>query len=150
MNVGSWNKSRLTTIVVIAILAVTGTAMAASGVSTLVTSGDGGAVTAQGSQQLGTLSATPDSGITPSGEPDKGTKGKQGAGGPDAVGNEPSGAPTQPVSDVQDAAPGTVGGGGTSLPFTGYLLIPVLLIGVLMLGAGVALRRRSAAPSAAA
>jgi hypothetical protein len=33
-------------------------------------------------------------------------------------------------------------GGGGSLPFTGYLAVPVLLVGLGLLGAGVAMRLR--------
>ena len=146
MNAGSWSKSRLTTVAVIAILCAAGTAMAASGVSTLVTSGDDGAATAQGSgEPLGTLSArTPSGTLTPSDTPsDHGTRGEQGAGAP-------GGGNTQPVGDVSPSTPDATGGGSASLPFTGYLLIPILLIGTVMLGIGVALRRRSVAPPASA
>jgi hypothetical protein len=35
------------------------------------------------------------------------------------------------------------GGGGGSLPYTGFLTIPVLLVGIGLLGAGVAMRFRA-------
>jgi cobalamin biosynthesis Mg chelatase CobN len=44
-------------------------------------------------------------------------------------------------SCVQESRQESSGGGGT-LPFTGFLAIPVLLVGVGLLGAGVAMRLR--------
>jgi hypothetical protein len=48
-------------------------------------------------------------------------------------GNQNCAHPSQQVSS---------GGGGGSLPYTGFLAVPVLLIGVGLLGAGVAMRFR--------
>ena len=139
MNAGAWTKSRLTTVAVIAILCAAGTAMAASGVSTLVTSSDDGAATAQGQEQpLGTLSATPPPRAD---SPDRDTAGDRGSGGGDTAPGGDAGEP---------AVPATTGGGSASLPFTGYLLIPMLLIGAVLLGTGVAMRRRSATPPSSA
>lgn len=150
MKNGFRSTSRMTTIAVIAILGTAGVAVAASGASTLVTSGDGGA-TARGSQQpLGTVSATPPAGS--GGDQAEG-------GGPVPLDlDEPEGGGTRGdtkpgggggSNSAPDGATASIGGdSASSLPFTGYLAIPVLLLGAVLLGAGVALRRRSAAPPA--
>jgi hypothetical protein len=54
----------------------------------------------------------------------------------------PSGTTTtlQPTRQVETGAAGS-----GNLPFTGYLAIPVLLGGAVLLGTGVVMRRRSAA-----
>lgn len=44
----------------------------------------------------------------------------------------------EPVQEVQQVS----AGGGGSLPFTGFLAIPVLLIGIALLGVGVAMQMR--------
>lgn len=149
------------------VLVLAGTAFAASGVGTLVTAGDDGAATARGAQQpLGALSATPPAPVAPpgGGNPDTGrggsagdggnggggnggggTKGDDGDGGAngDGVGGDRRLGSTnrggEPVSNVA--------GAGDSLPFTGFLAIPVLLAGAALLISGMVLRRRSSAPS---
>ena len=44
--------------------------------------------------------------------------------------------------ETQEVRQSSSGGGGGTLPFTGFLAIPVLIIGVGLLGAGVAMRLR--------
>jgi hypothetical protein len=56
-------------------------------------------------------------------------------------GDSPSPAASLPSTDKGGSA-GTASK-GASLPFTGFLAIPVLLLGVALLGSGVVLRRRS-------
>lgn len=51
-----------------------------------------------------------------------------------------SGSGTIPVASVQTVR--QVSSSADSLPFTGYLAIPVLLLGIGMVGSGVALRGR--------
>jgi hypothetical protein len=70
-----------------------------------------------------------------------------GAGVQDEVlsgGQTPNGsAPTKASSPGSGTAPVQVSGGGSkSLPFTGLLVIPVLLAGLALLGTGLVLRRR--------
>jgi hypothetical protein len=56
-----------------------------------------------------------------------------------------AGTPTTPTTTaVQPARQVESGAGGSQLPFTGFLAIPVLLGGVALLGAGLVLRRQSA------
>jgi hypothetical protein len=56
-------------------------------------------------------------------------------------GNSPSGTPS---SGVQPARQVEAGAGSNTLPFTGFLAIPVLLGGVALLSAGLVLRHRAA------
>jgi hypothetical protein len=57
----------------------------------------------------------------------------------DVAGEDESGSPLQPARQVEAGATG-----GDTLPFTGFLAIPVLIGGVALLSAGLILRRRSA------
>jgi hypothetical protein len=66
---------------------------------------------------------------------------KSPAGG--VAGEENSSAPT-PASGVQPTRQVEAGAGSNSLPFTGFLAIPVLLGGVALLGTGLVLRHRAA------
>jgi hypothetical protein len=50
--------------------------------------------------------------------------------------NDPPKDPKDPKATVQAKATG-------SLPFTGYAAVPILLIGVVLLGTGFVLRRRT-------
>jgi hypothetical protein len=113
--------------VVVLILCMAGTAAAVTGVGGLITSGDDGAATAQEAQQpLGTLSVSPSpqAGEFTGGAAPGGAAGGAGAGG----------------AGVGGAA---AGGGGGSLPFAGFLAIPVLLAGAGLIAGGVAIRRRA-------
>lgn len=165
---GFWKKSPATVVAVVLILCAASAALATSGVSTLVTSRDEGAGTARGAQQpLGSLSATPPAGppagVTP---PDGGVRGDKGSGGgggqPGGGGGQPGGgeapddggvldrpptsSPESPPAGDSAAGPAPSGSSGAaSLPFTGFLAIPVLLLGTGLLLTGVAMRRRSAA-----
>ncbi len=56
--------------------------------------------------------------------------------GPTSSGGNGEACETQEVRQVET-------GGGGSLPFTGFLAIPVLIVGVGLLGAGVAMRLRT-------
>ena len=59
--------------------------------------------------------------------------------GENASGGSAPAAADQP--DVQSARQLGTSGGGDELPFTGFAAIPVLLVGILMLSTGIALRR---------
>jgi hypothetical protein len=63
-----------------------------------------------------------------------------GRGGEEGVAGEEAGnAPAQPERQVEV---GASGGGDESLPFTGFAAIPILLLGLGMIGTGVVMRRR--------
>src|SRR5215210_7951091 len=58
-------------------------------------------------------------------------------------GNSPSGGGSSPSSGVQPSRQVEAGTDtGTQLPFTGFAAIPILLIGIAMLSAGLVLRRQ--------
>jgi hypothetical protein len=59
-------------------------------------------------------------------------------------GSAPSNTAGESGGGVQPARQVESGAGGGSLPFTGFLAIPVLLGGLALLSAGLVLRRRSA------
>lgn len=71
-------------------------------------------------------------------------KGASATRGPQA-GTQGAGAATSPTAVAQPTAQQSLDTGSGSLPFTGYLAIPVLLSGLALLGAGVMMRRRTAA-----
>ena len=58
-------------------------------------------------------------------------------------GNSPSGTAGE-ESGVQPARQVEAGAGSDTLPFTGFLAIPVLLAGIALLSAGLVMRRRAA------
>jgi hypothetical protein len=129
-----WVQSPALIVVFVLFVFGVGTALAASGVGSLVTNGEDGGVTARGSQQpLGSVSATPPlDTLTPGGT------------GPDVAGDQAAGADdgeTLPTSNSGDNA--AAGSGSSKLPFTGFVAIPLLVLGAAMLVGGVALRRRS-------
>jgi hypothetical protein len=64
----------------------------------------------------------------------------------DVLGEEDSGGPivrNQDDNDNDDAQVAQQVEAGDSLPFTGFAAIPVVLVGVALVGAGLALRRQS-------
>jgi hypothetical protein len=111
-------RSLLMAVIVVAVVALATSAAVASGASTAVF-GDGGSPTGGHSSAVGTLSASDGKDCV---------KGGSGSGG---------------TSDV----PGASGPGRSScgyrgkLPFTGFAALLVLASGVVLLGAGVAIRR---------
>jgi hypothetical protein len=117
------------TLIVLIVLAVTGTALAASGVSSVVF---GDSASAKSSQEpLGRVSASP---------------------APKANNNSPAATNDQGSDGIvlgaqaqRKAAGGNAGGGarGGRLPFTGLMAIPVIALGFALLGAGLVLRRRT-------
>lgn len=137
-------KARVTTAIGIAFLLATGTAVAASGVGSMIVGGDDGA-TANSAQQIGLLSATAPTTI----------------GGKSIPGdtNTPGGA-VQGTSQEDGVVKGTLhvrggnapytgrgpgggsGGSGGRLPFTGLMAIPLIGFGLALIGSGLFLRRR--------
>lgn len=73
------------------------------------------------------------------------TPGNQNSGGngvgPGGGNNNPGG--NAPENAVQETRQVGAVEGGKSLPFTGYLAIPVLLIGIALMASGLVLRRRA-------
>jgi hypothetical protein len=128
-------RPRATTALAIALVLGTGAAAAASGVSSMIVGGDDDGATAKSADQpLGTLSATPgprlDSGEN-TGEIV--VKGENGADdgivkGADRIDAGGRGGPS--------------GGGGGRLPFTGLMAIPLIGVGLGLIGSGLLLRRR--------
>jgi hypothetical protein len=79
---------------------------------------------------------------TPTPTPEGGVLGGTGTSGKPGT-PDTSVTPTGNGGGLQPAKQVEAGASGTQLPFTGFLAIPVLLIGVTLLGAGVVLRYRS-------
>jgi hypothetical protein len=124
---GLLRRSPLAAVLVVLILGGAATAFAVSGIAA---TGDDGSATGKTAQQpLGDRSATP--------------------GRNDLLGQEPTGQSlgTGQVSpnsgSGRPVVTGSGGGGGGSLPFTGFLALGVLLSGVVLLAAGLVVRRRS-------
>lgn len=157
-------KSPIAVVVMAVILIGTASAFAASGAGALVTGGDNGGVNARGSQQpLGSASAAPPPPVAPPNQsgtaptnvpPGRGatnvpTPPNQGVGSDvSSKPGTPKAVAVKPATASSKAVGG--GGGGTTggnLPFTGFLAIPVLLVGAALLLVGYGLRRR--APSVA-
>ena len=126
-------KSRLvilTMLVLGMLLSTTGAGLAVSGLS------GNNASTAQ----YGTA--------TPTGTPSRGVGGQEnGGGGGNVLGEQDTGggskAPAAPSGGVQPARQVEAGSNGSTLPFTGFAAIPVLLGGIALLSAGLVLRRRA-------
>jgi hypothetical protein len=149
-----FKKSHGRTLTAAMVVCTAGVAMAASGVSSFAATGDGSTATAHQAQvPLGNMSATPPaptSDNSPSANtlspapnsPSGGSLGESESSPNNQSGNQPAGAEEVSVSAGS-------GGNGSSLPFTGFLAIPVLLIGVALLGSGMAVRRRTAQAQAA-
>jgi hypothetical protein len=101
--------------------------------------------------EYGTVTPTPTASTTPRGgggnvlgDQDSGTNvlpEDQGGGGSSPSGTSPSngnGNAAQPARQVEAGA-----NTGSSLPFTGFAAIPVLIGGIVLLSAGLVLRRRT-------
>lgn len=134
-------KSRLAVILVLALgvtLSGTGAALAVSGMS------EGGSASQAQYPEEGRCEEGKT--VGPNGEPCKPYTCAEGATiGPhgescvhEAANHEAEPIEEEQVQEVQQVS----SGGGGSLPFTGFLAIPVLLIGIGLLGAGVAMRLR--------
>jgi hypothetical protein len=75
---------------------------------------------------------------------DTGNGGNSGAGGNGSKNcNEPETQPVEAEVETQAVEQAAVTGSSSSLPFTGFVAIPVLIIGLGLLGAGVAMRVRT-------
>jgi hypothetical protein len=70
-------------------------------------------------------------------------------GGGEGIGQVIAPAAERPASLPSTESASGGGGSPDSLPFTGLLAIPILLVGVAMLGTGLLLRRRRATGAAA-
>jgi hypothetical protein len=133
------SKSPVTIVTLGLVLALSGVALAAAGGSSLVVTGEDSAATSAGTQEpLGTLSATP----PPEVEGEEATP-------PDVLGDNvapPVRGGTEAVSDGEGAVAGAPaagsGDGVRSLPFTGFVALPVLILGAALLAAGMVMRRR--------
>lgn len=123
-------RSRVSRGIAIAALALGICIVGFAGVSLAVSGNDGTtgktAQTPLGVQSAGT-------------NPGSGVQNEVAAGGQTPGGSNPGGgsgnAPVRTVSSSGSS-------GSSSLPFTGLLVIPVLLVGVALLGTGLVLRRR--------
>ena len=130
-----WVESPALIVVFVLFVCGAGTALAASGVGSLVANGEDGAVSERGAQQPLASGRTGGFGgnVTP-GDTGPGVAGDTGEGSAgEVLGNNNSGTVSA--------------GSGSKLPFTGFLAIPLLLLGAGMLVGGVALRRRSPQPA---
>jgi hypothetical protein len=94
--------------------------------------------------QYGTQNVTP----PPSGEVKGGTQEHHPTGPSGTVGGAGGGSPTTAPAETTPLQPSrqveTGAGGGGQLPFTGFLAIPVLIVGLVLLTTGLVLRRRAA------
>lgn len=125
----------------LALVAVAGAAVASAGIGSLVTSADDGARVNAAQEPIGTRSATP---RAPAREPGGNQLPDDGRG--ELLGERGLGGAAPDRDAVAEQA--VAGSGGSSkLPFTGFLAIPVLAGGALMLLAGVALGRRMSSPA---
>jgi hypothetical protein len=125
--------------IALVVVLAAGAAFASTGVGSLVSQGDDGSVTARGAQgTLGDESGLSDQvAATPDDPGELNTLGERAAGnsGDDPSGKVPSGSGS---------------GSGSSLPFTGFLAIPVLLAGIALLMSGLVTRWGSRKTAASA
>jgi hypothetical protein len=120
-------KSRFAFVALVALAALLGTSTAAFATSALSTS---------------TNASAAQYGVAGSGESVQNTlAGTQGSGVSNDAGNQGSGVASA-VQAPRQLAAGS-GSDAARLPFTGMALIPILLIGLALLGGGFVMRRRS-------
>jgi len=129
-----WVESPALIVVFVLFVCGAGTALAASGVGSLATNGEDGAVSARGDQQpLGAVSI--------------GDSNAPGDTGPGVAGDQAAGDAGEVLGNNNSSPSSAGAGSGSNLPFTGFLAIPLLLLGAGMLVGGVVLRRRSPQPA---
>ena len=129
---GQLMKSRL----VLVSMMVLGLMMSTTG-ATLAISGSSG----EGSSAAGNYREAPGDNVL--GDIDEGETTPDGAQGDEPSGSDDAGD-VGGVSDTQDTQQvAATGSGEDSLPFTGFLAIPLLIGGVALLGSGAALRWRA-------
>ena len=132
---GLWNRSPLAAIVVAIVLGASATVFAVTGSAS--TKDDGSATAKNSKQAFGAV-------VTRSDSKQNTLPGQLGS-QPDTSTGETKGeksvSPSSPASNTSPVVRGA--GSGSSLPFTGFLALGVLLTGVGLLGAGVVVRRRS-------
>ena len=121
-------KSRLvilTMLVLGMLLSTTGAGLAVTGLS-----GDNASIAV-----YGTPTTTPTGG--------GGVLGEQDTGNGNGTAPENSGGSPTPSGSVQPARQVEAGANNSTLPFTGFAAIPILLGGIALLSAGLVLRRRA-------
>jgi hypothetical protein len=133
---GFWKKSPIAVLVVAGALGVVGVVFATSGIAS---TGNSSATGRSAQEPLGTLSGT-----APGTEQGSGIQGKVEQGGPGTGGQNDSVEGLQETSGTGSGG----GGGGSSLPFTGFVAIPLLVAGTVLLLTGVGLRRKAARTAA--
>ncbi len=142
---GAWRAFVGTRLAVVA--TITAGALMSSGATALAIDG----LSSSGSASTAQYGGVPGSGQ--SGVPGSGQSGVPGSGQSGVPGNAPSQAAPSPgkpsgqnaVTPEQQAAQATPSTSGT-LPFTGLAVIPLLLIGLALLAAGLVARRAGARP----
>jgi hypothetical protein len=126
-------RSRVSRGIAIAALALGVCIVGFAGVSLAVSGNDGTTgKTAQTPLGIQSAGATPGSGV----------QNEVAAGGQTPGGSNPGGGSGSGNAPVRTVGSSGGSGGGSSLPFTGLLVIPVLLVGLGLLGTGLVLRRR--------
>lgn len=122
------------------VLLIAGSAFAASGVGPLVTGGENGAATAHSAQApVGVVSAGVQSDVQtkqPPTPPSSGVKSDVQTSAPKNASSTARASATPARAAVPAAS-----GAGRQLPFTGFLAIPLLLIGAALLLIGFVVRR---------
>lgn len=138
---GTPMKSRIT----MTALLVCGMLMSGTGATLAVSGNSGSGSAAEAQYPPPTVVTTP--GTTPPlGSVDQGDQQGAEEEGTTPPANQPADEGTGPDEDVAQVPRQVVLGaetGSDALPFTGFAAIPILLIGVAMLGAGLVVRRRS-------
>lgn len=134
-----FGKSSVVVVAVGLVLLIAGSAFAASGVGPLVTGGENGAATAHSAQApVGVVSAGVQSDVhtkQPPTPPSSGVKSDVQTSAP----KNASSTARASATPARAAVPAASGAG--QLPFTGFLAIPLLLIGAALLLIGFVVRR---------